>query len=66
MQYYQSRGESMTDEQLAINAQQAIQGKQNNLAEKQIEFAQDILSTYQILMQINQLETQQKVRKPSL
>jgi len=68
MQYYQSRGESMTDEQLAINAQQALQGKQNNLSDKQIEFAQDILSSYQLLLQIDQLEHQYKasLTKPSM
>jgi len=68
MRYYQSRGESMTDEQLAINAQQAIQGKQNNLSDKQMEFAQDILSSYQLLLQIDQLERQFKasLSKPSM
>jgi hypothetical protein len=68
MQYYQSRGESMTDEQLAINAQQAVQGKQNNLSDKQMEFAQDILSSYQLLLQIDQLERQFKasLSKPSM
>jgi len=68
MQYYQSRGESMTDEQLAINAQQALQGKQNNLSDRQIEFAQDILSSYQLLLQIDQLERQYKasLTKPSM
>jgi hypothetical protein len=68
MQYYQSRGESMTDDQLATNAQQALQGKQNNLADKQQEFARDILSTYQLLMQIKQLEDQYKasLTKPSM
>jgi len=68
MQYYQSRGESMTDEQLAINAQQALQGKQNNLSDRQIEFAQDILSSCQLLLQIDQLERQYKasLTKPSM
>jgi hypothetical protein len=68
MQYYQSRGEYMTDDQLAMNAQQALQGKQNNLSDKQVEFAQDILSTYQILLQIDQGEHQYKasLTKPSM
>jgi hypothetical protein len=67
MQYYQSRGQSMTDEQLAISAQQAMQGKPNNLSDKQQEFAQDILSTYSLLMQINQLEHQKAaLSKPSM
>jgi len=55
MQYYQSLGDGvggnggMTDEQLAINAQQASQGKPNALSPQQLNFASDILSTYQIL-----------------
>jgi hypothetical protein len=60
MQYYQSRGQGMTDEQLAINAQQAMQGQPNSLSEKQQEFAQDILSAYQILLQMDQLQKQDK------
>ena len=68
MQYYQSRGESRSDEQLAVNAQQALQGKQNNLSDKQQEFARDIFSTFQLLMQIKQLEDQYKasLTKPSM
>jgi len=68
MQYYQSRGESMTDEQLAISAQQALQRKPNNLSEKQQEFAQDILSSYEMLLRIAQLERQYKasLSKPSM
>ena len=68
MQYYQSLGEGMTDEQLAINAQQAAQGKQNNLSAKQLEFAQDILSSYSILLRMKQLEDQSRaaLTKPSM
>ena len=58
----------MSDEQLAINAQQALQGKANNLSDKQLEFAQDILSSYQILLQMSELERQYKasLSKPSM
>src|ERR1700743_1503581 len=58
MQYYQSLGdtEGMSDEQLASNAQQASQGKANALSDRQQNFAADILSTYEILMQINQIK----------
>ncbi|GGB17527.1 glycosyltransferase family 117 protein [Puia dinghuensis] len=68
MQYYQSRGERMTDEQLAISAQQALEGKPNNLSDKQGEFAQDILSAYTLLLQMTQLENQYKASliKPSM
>ena len=56
MQYYQSLGEGMSDDQLAINAQQAAQGKPNALSDQQQNFVSDILSTYQFLMQINQMK----------
>jgi len=56
MRYYNSLGESMTNEQLAINAQQALQGKGSNLSERQLNFASDILSSYQILMEIEQMQ----------
>src|SRR6202012_2086355 len=52
MQYYQSLGDGMTDEQLAINAQQYLQGKESNLSERQQAFASDILSSYRLLLQI--------------
>ena len=53
----------MTDEQLAINAQQATQGKSNSLSGRQQEFASDIVSTYQFLMQIEQLKQQYKATR---
>ncbi|HWB91919.1 MAG TPA: hypothetical protein VG605_08710, partial [Puia sp.] len=56
MQYYQSLGEGMSDEQLAVNAQLASQGKPNGLSGRQQEFASDILSSYQILLQIAELK----------
>ena len=66
MQYYQSLGEGMTDEQLVINAQQAMQGKDNNLSSRQQEFATDIISSYQLLVQIGQLKSRYNaVRGPA-
>ena len=66
MQYYQALGDGMTDEQLAINAQQALQGKDNNLSSRQQEFASDILSTYQLLLQLPQMRKQyQSTRAPT-
>src|SRR5581483_1436763 len=53
MVYYKSLGESMPDEQMAINAQMLLQGKGGNLSDRQARFAQDILSTYQLLMQMD-------------
>ena len=48
----------MGDEQLAINAQMLMQGKGGNLNDRQAEFAQDILSAYQMLMQLTEWEKQ--------
>jgi len=52
MRYYKSLGDNMTDEQLAINAQMVVQGKGGNLSDRQQEFAQDILSAYQLSIQL--------------
>lgn len=54
LRYYNSLGEAMSDEQLAINAQMAMQGKGGNLSDKQAGFAQDILSSFQMLMQLTE------------
>jgi len=58
MRYYKSQGDpSMTDEQLAINANMVLQNKGGNLSDVQAKyFAQDILSTYRMLMQISAWE----------
>ena len=58
MRYYKSQGDpSMTDEQLAINANMVLQNKGGNLSDVQARyFAQDILSTYRMLMQIGAWE----------
>ncbi|HEX9513429.1 MAG TPA: DUF2723 domain-containing protein, partial [Puia sp.] len=58
MRYYKSLGDNMTDEQLAINAQMLLQGKGGNLSDMQAKFAQDILSSYQMLMQMGDWEKQ--------
>jgi len=58
MRYYKSLGDNMTDEQLAINSQMALQGKGGNLSDKQAKFAQDIISCYQILLQMSEWEKQ--------
>jgi hypothetical protein len=55
MRYYQSLGEAMTDEQLAINAQEALQNKPNNLSDRQQAFANDILTSYQLLFHLTEL-----------
>ncbi len=58
MRYYKSLGDNMTDEQLAINAQMSMQGKGGNLSDKQGAFTQDILSSYQMIMQMGDWEKQ--------
>jgi len=59
MRYYGSLGEPMSNEQLAINAQMAMQGKGGNLSERQGGFiAQDIVSSYQMLLQLDEWDKQ--------
>ena len=66
MRYYKSLGENVTDEQLAVNAQMALQNKGGNLSGVQAEwFAQDILSTYELLLQIDQWEKQYSKGAPA-
>ncbi|HTQ26556.1 MAG TPA: DUF2723 domain-containing protein [Puia sp.] len=67
MIYYQSLGETnMTDEQLAQNAWQVLQGKGGNLSDKQLSFASDIVSSYQMLKQMDDWEKQAKQHGPVL
>ncbi len=58
MRYYSGLGDNMPNEQLAINAQMLMQGKGGNLSERQMQFAQDIVSSYQMLMQLGDWEKQ--------
>jgi hypothetical protein len=58
MRYYASLGEPMQDEQLAISAQMTLQNKGGNLTDTQAGFANDILSSYQMLLQISDWEKQ--------
>ena len=59
MRYYKSFGEeNMSDEQLATNAYGLLQGKGGNLADKQVEFAQDIFTSFRMLMQMADWEKQ--------
>ncbi len=55
--YYKSLGdENMSNEQLATIAYQALQGKSNNLSDQQTTFAADIVSSYQLLRQMEEWE----------
>jgi hypothetical protein len=55
---------------MAINAQMVVQNKGGNLSDKQVGYAQDILSSYQLLLEIDDWEKQfgggpPKVTQPS-
>jgi hypothetical protein len=58
LRYYSSLGDNMPNEQLAINAQMLIQGKGGNLSDKQAGYAQDISSSYQMLLQLDEWQKQ--------
>jgi hypothetical protein len=48
----------MSNEQLAINAQMVSQNKGGNLSDKQAGFANDILTSYQMLLQLDDWQRQ--------
>jgi len=56
--YYRSLGETMSEDQFMQNVEAAYQGKPNSLSNKQIAFAQDILSCYQLEGLITKMETE--------
>ncbi|MHA4807003.1 glycosyltransferase family 117 protein [Flavitalea flava] len=58
LRYYKGLGESMPDEQLAVNAQMIMQGKGGNLSDRQVGFVQDIISSYQMLLNLADWEKQ--------
>jgi hypothetical protein len=58
MRYYKSLGDPMSDEQLAVNAQMTKQQKGGNLSDKQGEFIDDILSTFQMTQNLADWEKQ--------
>jgi hypothetical protein len=53
LRYYNSLGDSQPNDQLAINAQMASQQKGGNLNERQGAYVNDILSSYQMLRQLD-------------
>jgi hypothetical protein len=58
MRYYSSLGEAMPDDQLAFNAQLALQNKGGNLSERQMSLASDIYSSQTMLQQLSEWERQ--------
>jgi hypothetical protein len=61
LRYYRFLGdETMNNEQLAQNAYMLLQGKGSDLSRGQASMANDILSSYQILRQVEQWEKENK------
>jgi Protein of unknown function (DUF2723) len=58
MRYYNSLGENASNEQLAVNAQMTKQNKGGNLTDRQGAYVDDILSSYQMLLQLDEWEKQ--------
>ena len=60
MRYYKGLGEeaNIPDEQLANEAYNYLQGKGGNLSDRQSYFAQDIVLTYRLLLQIADIDRQ--------
>jgi RNA 3'-terminal phosphate cyclase len=54
--YYRSLGEQMSEDQFMQNIELAYQGKPSALANKQMSFVQDALTSYQLLNAIAKLE----------
>ena len=64
MRYYKMLGEETNDDQLATNAYMILQGKGGTLSDRQMNFAQDIFTTYRMLMQIDQMDKQFNTKLP--
>jgi hypothetical protein len=63
MVYYQSLGDvPYTQEQLATNAYMILRGKPADLSERQLNFVQDIVSSFQLLQQIASWEKQYDIK----
>jgi hypothetical protein len=58
MRYYRLLGDQLTDEQMASDAMNAMQGRMSNISDKQGPFMQDIVSSYQMLRNIAEWEKQ--------
>jgi hypothetical protein len=60
MRYYRTLGDDMQNEQLAMQAAAYLNNRGHGLAPRQEQFAQDILSSYQMIMQLTDWEKQYK------
>ena len=56
MRYYKGLGDEASDEALATNAYMILQQKPGTLSDKQMGFAQDIFTTYRMIMQIDDID----------
>lgn len=65
MRYYRLLGDQLTDEQIATDAMNMMEGRPNNIADKQLPFLQDIVSTFQMLRNLQELEAQYGPQKPA-
>ena len=65
MRYYKMLGDETNDDQLATNAYMILQGKGGTLSDRQMNFAQDIFTTYRMLMQIDQMDKQFNTKIPA-
>ncbi len=67
MVYYQNLGDAgYNQEQLVNNAYMLLQGQESELSYRQSAFAQDILSSYQLLQQLQKWEQEYQPKKASL
>jgi hypothetical protein len=64
LDYYTSLGDE-TQEQMLNNAWLLLQGKAGDLSNKQAAFAQDIISSYQLLQQLEKWEKEFQTKKDS-
>ena len=60
LRYYKSLGDdpNVSDEQIATNAYMLLQGKGGTLSDRQMQFVQDIFTSYQMLMRIGEWDKQ--------
>jgi hypothetical protein len=58
LRYYRLLGDQQTNEQIAQDAMSYLQNKPNSITDKQAPFAQDIYSSFQMLMNMDDWEKQ--------
>jgi len=58
LRYYRLLGDQVTNDQLASDAMNYLQNKPNNITERQAPFAQDIYSSFQMLLNMDEWHKQ--------